>query len=63
MKPEIIVHRDGSQTVDRVIGEASNGGIMVRLLKIGSLRRGAVVRVTQSADGKKFRGEIVEAKE
>lgn len=55
-------NKDGTLSVVRTICSASDGGIMVRLMNRPELKQGVRVLVTQSADGKKFYGSIVEDK-
>ena len=56
-------NKDGTLSVVRTICSASDGGIMVRLMNRPELKQGVKVLVTQSEDGKKFYGSIVEDKE
>ena len=60
---KIIKGRGGTLSVERDLFEVSGDGIAVRLIKRPELKKGVRVRVTQSADGKRFNGEIVEDEE
>lgn len=60
---KIVKSKDGSLSVERDLFEVSGDGIAVRLIKRAELKKGVRVRVTQSADGKRFKGEIVEDEE
>jgi hypothetical protein len=58
---------DGTLSVDRFLTESSCGGVAVRLIgtvkgkeKNLGLQKGYRVRITQSQDGKRFYGEVVE---
>ena len=60
---KIVKGKGGTLSVERELFEVSSEGVAVRLIKHPELKKGVRVRVTQSADGKRFKGEIVEDEE
>lgn len=59
----IIKNDDGTISVNRKLCETSSGGVTVRLMKKGECKKGVMVKITQSEDGKRFSGEIIESDE